>query len=66
MAVIRVANATVGGDFGVILNKVLSHSTTWMAQQDGKDWQRFEVISDMGSTEQEQLARRISTWADTR
>ena len=28
MVVIRVANATVGGEFGAILNKVLLHNST--------------------------------------
>ena len=70
MVVIRVANATVGSEFGAILNKVLMHNSTaeqhteWMtAQQESQGWQRFEVISDMGSTEQQQLAQRISSWA---
>ena len=70
MVVIRVANATVGGEFGAILNKVLMHNgttgqyTKWMTpQQDSQSWQRFEVVSDMGSTEQQQLAQRISSWA---
>ncbi|DBA71017.1 TPA: hypothetical protein ACH3X2_011447 [Trebouxia sp. C0005] len=73
MVVIRVANATVGGEFGAILNKVLMHNgtagqyTRWMTtQQESQGWQRFEVISDMGSTEQQQLAQRISAWAYTR
>ncbi len=73
MVVIRVANATVGGEFGSILNKVLTHSSTangftkWMTpQQEEGGWQRFEAISDMGSTEQQHLAQRISAWADSR
>ncbi|DBB00174.1 TPA: hypothetical protein ACH3X1_014010 [Trebouxia sp. C0004] len=73
MVVIRVANATVGIEFGAILNKVLMHNSTagqyteWMApQQESQGWQRFEVISDMGRTEQQQLAQRISSWAQMR